>query len=836
MRNWCRSLIAAAAAAILLVFIPGENVQAADPGILDILAEYPVVETDVTEASEGCVMLGLPGKYIQDVQSALTRINEIRLEACREGVPTPGNPSVPLTEADYVPIRWSSDLEYIARIRAAESALTMYHARTNGLSGTDIFTLKSPNGIQSWGEVLAWNRSTSVISGINQWYGEKSDWVKQDPDAVTGHYTQMIDPDHLYVGLGTFYYSGGIWPNSTAGEFSSRSNLDETPMAFSGNCIQLLEVNKQYLSGTPSIAGQTGGSIGESSRLALVTDVQIPSSYTFTAQGLPFMRGVAWTAADESVAAVNDSGTVTGIGCGETVITAKAYGISAEVSYSIEHVYGGWEVTKEASCTENGLKVIRCQNCGEIADSEVIPALGHNFGSWAVTKAAACEEDGEEHRVCARCSLEEIRAVPATGHQHTELRGAKAAACEEDGYSGDLCCNDCGKLLEKGEVLPATGHLWGEWTLVTAPLCTVDGEEMRVCRHDSHHTERRAVPAPGHELAHTEAQEPTERKNGNIEYWHCCVCEKYFSDEACEHEISQTDTVIPKTGIDPEAISIGPGTAEMLTSHKDTGDSTLQLSIAVLPEGAYMPYLNWTSSNEKVAAVDENGLVTALTYGTAVITAEDTEGLGLSVSCTVQTRYYDVDPEKYWAKHVYWAADAGITNGFDGGINFGPEMSCTREQMITFLWREAGKPAVSKADIRKYNTFSDVEANSYYEKPVVWAAKNGITKGYSSGEHAGKFGVGFEVTREDTVTFLYRMAKVLGGSSFRDVTAADLEKYTFKDIVSGKYYQKAVVWAAKNSITKGYSSGEHTGKFGVGFSVLRGDIVTFLSRYDDKFN
>ena len=86
------------------------------------------------------------------------------------------------------------------------------------------------------------------------------------------------------------------------------------------------------------------------------------------------------------------------------------------------------------------------------------------------------------------------------------------------------------------------------------------------------------------------------------------------------------------------------------------------------------------------------------------------------------------------------------------------------------------------------------------------------------------------------MTFLYRMAKVLGGSSFRDVTAADLEKYTFKDIVSGKYYQKAVVWAAKNGITKGYSSGEHAGKFGVGFSVLRGDIVTFLSRYDEKFN
>ena len=100
------------------------------------------------------------------------------------------------------------------------------------------------------------------------------------------------------------------------------------------------------------------------------------------------------------------------------------------------------------------------------------------------------------------------------------------------------------------------------------------------------------------------------------------------------------------------------------------------------------------------------------------------------------------------------------------------------------------------------------------------------------------FGVGLDVTREDTVTFLYRMAKVIAGSSFKDVTVTDLknQSYSFGDVASGKYYQKAIVWAAKNGITKGYSSGENKGKFGVGFNVLRGDIVTFLSRYDAKFN
>ncbi len=80
--------------------------------------------------------------------------------------PSTGNP---LTMADYVPIRWSSDLEYIARIRAAEASVTMAHTRTNGAS---CFEIQSPNGIRSYGEILAWNWSnpcsTELSSGMRK--------------------------------------------------------------------------------------------------------------------------------------------------------------------------------------------------------------------------------------------------------------------------------------------------------------------------------------------------------------------------------------------------------------------------------------------------------------------------------------------------------------------------------------------------------------------------------------------------------------------------------------------------------------------------------------------
>ena len=83
----------------------------------------------------------------------------------------------------------------------------------------------------------------------------------------------------------------------------------------------------------------------------------------------------------------------------------------------------------------------------------------------------------------------------------------------------------------------------------------------------------------------------------------------------------------------------------------------------------------------------------------------------------------------------------------------------TREDTVTFIYRMAGKPAVSNLDLKAYS-FPDEVSGAYYCKPVAWAAKNGITKGYSSGEYAGMFGVGLNVLRQDIVTFLYRYANL----------------------------------------------------------------------------
>lgn len=108
--------------------------------------------------------------------------------------------------------------------------------------------------------------------------------------------------------------------------------------------------------------------------------------------------------------------------------------------------------------------------------------------------------------------------------------------------------------------------------------------------------------------------------------------------------------------------------------------------------------------------------------------------------------FADVPADAYYAKAVAWAVESGITSGTGGG-KFSPDATCTRAQIVTFLYRAAGSPAVSGG-----NAFSDVKAGAYYADAVTWAANKGITGGIGN----GLFGSDNNCTRAQIVTFLYR--------------------------------------------------------------------------------
>lgn len=109
----------------------------------------------------------------------------------------------------------------------------------------------------------------------------------------------------------------------------------------------------------------------------------------------------------------------------------------------------------------------------------------------------------------------------------------------------------------------------------------------------------------------------------------------------------------------------------------------------------------------------------------------------------------DVPVGSYYWNAVLWAIEQGITEG-TSYLTFSPNDSCTRAQIVTFLWRAKGSPAVSGNA-----PFTDVAPDAYYAAAVTWAEKNGITGGIGN----GLFGSNNTCTRAQIVTFLYRAMK-----------------------------------------------------------------------------
>ena len=172
-----------------------------------------------------------------------------------------------------------------------------------------------------------------------------------------------------------------------------------------------------------------------------------------------------------------------------------------------------------------------------------------------------------------------------------------------------------------------------------------------------------------------------------------------------------------------------------------------------------------------------------------------------------QKGFNDVKPGDYFYDAVNWAVEKGITTG-TSATTFSPNASCTRAQIVTFLWRASGSPEPKTAS----NPFTDVAANAYYCKAVLWAVENGITTGTS----ATTFSPDAPCTRAQGVTFLWRA----NGSKAASAAAS------FTDVASDAYYAPAVAWAAEQNVTGGVGNG----LFAPNDACTRAQIVSMLYR------
>ena len=417
-----------------------------------------------------------------------------------------------------------------------------------------------------------------------------------------------------------------------------------------------------------------------------------------------------------------------------------------------------------ATCTAKAV----CETC-----DQPYGELGAHKLTKTDAKAATCTEVGNEaYWTCSGCGkyfsdengTNEIEkdswVLKTLGHDMTKTDG-KEATCTEDGNNEYYTCSRCGGVFKDEAGTQAT---------------TVEAETLKKLGHDW--SNKNGI------CARCDAKCTETHKPGTT----CSVCHKYTSYPYVPGAPTYPATApaVPNGTVTVSPANASKGANVTVTVKPNEGYELGSLAVKDA-SGDLLPLADL--GNGKYSFVMPDGKVS--------VEAEFVK--------TAATSFADVPANAYFADAVKWAVDKGITNGLSDTM-FGPYESCTRAQIVTFLWRAAGSPEPKTA-----SSFTDVPASAYYAKAVAWAVENGITNGMTE----TTFAPNATCTRGQSVTFLYRALKGTASGSAN-----------FTDVKSDAFYADAINWAVANNVTNGTSNTT----FSPNADCTRAEIVTFLYR------
>lgn len=399
-----------------------------------------------------------------------------------------------------------------------------------------------------------------------------------------------------------------------------------------------------------------------------------------------------------------------------------------------EHSYPSeGEVTKAPTCSSTGVQAFSCTVCGWVT-TEVIPTTDHTLGT------PTGNGDGTHTAECSVC-----QTTVTSDCTYDDGEVTKQPTCAEEGIKAFTCTACHGT---KTEAVAKVEHTYDDGVVTTEPTCAAEGVKTFTCSV-CQNTKTESIPKlTTHTYDAGVVTTPPTSTTTGVKTYTCTVC-----------HATKTET-IPATGGGSSGGGGGGG-----------GGSTSKPPVEPDP----------------------------------VEQVPDTPAPETPM-------FIDVPETAFYASPVSWAVEKGVTNG-TGADTFSPSASCTRKEIVTFLWRAAGSPAPKAAN----NSFADVETGSYYDKAVRWALENEVTQGTG----ANVFSPDMSCTRWQVVTFLWRAA---------GKPAAQYDG-RFTDVPADSAYAEAVAWAVAQGITTGNSAAT----FNPDGVCSRGEIVTFLYRaYNEK--
>ena len=505
-----------------------------------------------------------------------------------------------------------------------------------------------------------------------------------------------------------------------------------------------------------------------------------------------------------------------------------------------------------------GVHYQKCRVCGTTTGTS-----SHRGGT------ASCKAQAK----CAKCGASYGELDPNT-HVNFELRNEVKATETTQGYTGDKYCKDCGAFIEKGSYYSAQcagGCKDIELVKGTPKTCTEDGTiDYYRCKKcgNMYKDERASILItkddlvdkctghdlhPGTDLVGSISQDNLKLlaktiglstpqivqmiRDGTFDLDHiigmikikdidhcsddtyhwlgCQRCGKTLED--LRDELNSAGFKINEKWYElsrKTAHTGGTATCTEKAVCDECGDAYGELgahrydAVVTAPTCTQNGYTKHTCSSCKDSYTDNETVKTGhiIKYGVC-------EKCNMRFS----NPFYDVNGTDWFYSAVMWAYynTPQVTNGKDES-HFAPKASCTRAQVVTFLWRAAGRPEPS-GSVQQFSDVPKTNSYAYCYDAILWAVENGITKGTD----ATHFSPNATVTRAQFVTFLWRYA---GEPAPKNMSCG------FNDVDANAFYYKAVLWAVENGVTTGKTATQ----FAPGATCTRCEVAAFMFRAFSK--
>lgn len=235
----------------------------------------------------------------------------------------------------------------------------------------------------------------------------------------------------------------------------------------------------------------------------------------------------------------------------------------------------------------------QCSRCD--AKDDVSP---HTWDNGTITTAHTCTKAGEKTYSCTKCGATKIEPIPATGHSW------KSDWTSDATHHWHECANGSCDVTDNAGKKGYAEHSGGKATCKDKAICEICGDSY-------------GSPDPNNhaDLKHIDAKAATAAEEGNIEYWHCGDCKKYFSDAAAKAEITKAATVTAKL---PPKITAGDGAAVTQGEKKEltfTSDASFADFLRVELDGTALEEKNYTKREGSTIITLNRDFVATLSVG-----------------------------------------------------------------------------------------------------------------------------------------------------------------------------------------------------------------------------